>query len=180
MKLKRKKLRVAKRPKEGKWFEVKPNAIDQKLFEEEREDPKQEKTRQLILEAFAELNHHPQRYGRNFKTMFPKKTWEHAVVRQVQDMATQLGDHLADWVEQALEWAQRISNGETWETLCNYRDRAKWERMVVWKGGHLKIVGGSRYIINNFDAPASADGFYIYDLDISPCGLVPLVVSYEE
>ena len=32
---------------------------------------------------------------------------------------------MADWVEQAFEWAQRISNGESWKTICNDADTAK-------------------------------------------------------
>lgn len=53
-----------------------------------------------------------------------------------------MGDHLTDWVEQAFEWAQKIANGESWESICNEVDTAKWVRCVRWKAW-IKFVGGS-------------------------------------
>ena len=52
--------KVAHKPTENEWFEVKPRAIDQKLFENKRKDDKQEATRLLILEAFAEMKKNPE------------------------------------------------------------------------------------------------------------------------
>ena len=43
------------KPTEEKWFRVTPLAIDQNLFKKERSDTRQEDTRQLILEAFEEM-----------------------------------------------------------------------------------------------------------------------------
>lgn len=34
--------KVAQKPTEGEWFEVKPQAIDQELFEKKRKDQRQE------------------------------------------------------------------------------------------------------------------------------------------
>lgn len=65
--------KVAQKPTEDAWFEVKPQTIDQELFKKKREDKWQEATRQLILEAFAEMKDNPEKYGKNFKTMMPKK-----------------------------------------------------------------------------------------------------------
>ena len=150
---------VAKVPTEGQWFEVNPQAITQNLFQKKRKNERQEKTRNLILEAFAEMQSSPEKYRRKFKTMMPMKTWTSKTVEGLNLLACELGDHNADWVEQALEWAQRICNGESWEAVCNNADTANWYRLVVWKNGYARPVGGSR--IYNDCAPASA--VFLYD-----------------
>ena len=166
----------AQKPTEDAWFEVKPQAIDQKLFEKKREDNRQEETRKLILEAFAEMKDNPEKYG-NFKTMMPQKTWSSITVAQLKEMACELGDHNADRVEQALEWAQRIANGESWEAICNDKDTANWYRLVVWKNGYTRLVGGSVCDFN--DLPASDVGFSVcFDYNYLS-STVPLVVLYE-
>ena len=113
---------VAQVPTDDQWFEVNPRAINQSLFQKKRKDERQEKTRKLILEAFAEVKSSPEKYGKKFKTMMPKKTWTSKTVEELKQLACKLGDHNADWVEQALEWAQRICNGESWEQYpCLFR-----------------------------------------------------------
>ena len=169
--------KVAQMPTEDAGFEVKPQAIDQKLFEKKRKDNRQEATRKLILEAFAKMKDNPEKYGKNFKTMMPQKTWKSKTVAQLKDMASNLGDHNADWVEQALEWAQRIANGESWEAICNDKDTANWYRLVVWKDGYTRLAGGS--VSDNGNFPASDVDFSNY-YDISTLSnTVPLVVLYE-
>ena len=160
-------------PTEGKWFEVNPLAIDQNLFKEKRSDSMQEKTRQLILKAFVELKKHPER-NKAFRTLIPEKTWNYSTVKNLKKMASQFGDHIADWVEQALEWAQRIANGESWEDICNKEDNVAnwWSRLVIWKNGQVRLVGGS----SDSGLPASdVSDFYYGDLDVIYCK-VPLVV----
>lgn len=169
--------KVAQKPTEDEWFEVKPQAIDQKLFEEKKKDKRQETTRQLILEAFAEMKDKPEKYGKNFKTMMPKKTWSSKIVVQLKGIASKLGDHNADWVEQGLEWAQRIANGESWESICNDKDTANWYRLVVWKNGYARLIGGS--VRHGNQRPASdVDGCGYYDNSILRYA-VPLIVSYK-
>ena len=170
--------KVAQKPTQDEWFEVNPLSINQKLFENEREDATQEKTRKLIHEAFVEMQNEPEKYGKKFFTMMPKKTWRHKTFVELEEMSSKLGDHNANWVEQALEWAQRIANGESWEAICNDNDTANWYRLVVWKSGYARHVGGS--VCNNHDLPASnVNGFDCSELD-SLEYTVPLVVSYEE
>lgn len=167
--------KVVQKPAEGIWFEVKPQAIDQKIFEKERKNKEQEATRKLILEAFAEMKANPEKYGKNFKTMIPKKTWSLKTVAQIKEMASKLGDHNANWVEQALEWAQQIANGESWEELlCN---NVNLYRLVVWKNGYNRLVGD--FIFDSKNIHSSY--FYDYDFDDSYSlgHTVPLVVSYE-
>lgn len=170
--------KVAQKPTEDVWFEVKPQTIDQKLFEKKRKDNRQEATRQLILEAFAKMKYNPEKYGKNFKTMMPKKTWSSKTVAQLKAMACELGDHNADWVEQALEWAQRIANGEGWETICNDADTANWYRLVVWKNGDARLIGGSVNCGNDY--PASGVHGLNYHDNRHVNHTVPVVVLYEK
>jgi len=164
-------------PTDGKWFKVNPSAIDQNLFKEKREDYRQQITRWYIWRAFRELEEHPER-NKEFKTLIPEKTWDRMSIHKIEDTAGQLGDHMADWVEQALEWAQRIANGETWESLCNEADTANWYRLVVWRDGYAQRVGGSRKV-DRFNTPASeVFSFYCYRDEIVD-NIVPLVVAYE-
>ena len=175
--------KVPQKPTEDEWFEVKPQDIDQKLFEEMKYNPSQERTRQLILEAFEEMEKNPKKYGRNFKTIMPKKTWKFKTVAELKKMARKLGDHNADWVEQALEWAQRIANGESWESVCNDDDTANYHRLVVWKkpeNGYenCRLIGGSVYL--DCMRPASDVGLTcIFCKGGELYGTVPLVVGYK-
>ena len=170
--------KVVQVPTEDKWFEVNPQDINQSLFQKKRKDERQEKTRRLILEAFAEVKSNPEKYGKKFKTTMPKKTWSAKTVVELKQLACELGDHNADWVEQALEWAQRICNGESWKAVCNNADTANWYRLVVWKNGYHRLVGGSHGNSSNF--PAS--DVFLYDC--TSIGIfnytVPLVVLYEK
>lgn len=169
--------KVAQKPTEDEWFEVKPYTIDQQLFKKKRKDEQQEATRQLILKAFAEMKNDLEKYGINFRTMIPKQEWAYKTVAQLKEMARRLGGHNADWVEQALEWAQRIANGESWEAICNDADTANWYRLVVWKRGYVRLVGGSVYAGNKY--PASNVYFKDFDVNSSFYYVVPLVVLYE-
>lgn len=170
-------IKVPKKPTEGVWFEVKPQTIDQRLFEEERMDEYQEETRRKILNAFAKMKENPEIYGKNFKTLMPKKTWERKTVRQLRKMASKLGDHNADWVEQALEWAQRIANGEPWEEICNAQDTANWIRLVTGQVGNDWFVGGAVCI----ECRNPASGITSTRENDRNCyPVVPLVVSYEK
>jgi len=168
------KSKVAQKPTEDAWFEVKPQTIDQKLFQNKRKDKNQEEIRKWILEAFLEMKNNP-KYGRNFKTMMPKKEWKLKTAGGLKELACKLGDHNANWVEQAFEWAQQISNGESWESVCNNPDTANWHRLVVWKDGYNRIIGGSVYERH----PASNVNCNICTDDDILKSTVPLVVSFE-
>lgn len=175
--------KVVQKPPEDLCFYVKPQTIDQKLFEKKRKDKSQEKTRHIILEAFVEMKKNPKKYGKNFKTMIPRYAGVAINLKQVEKMVRQYGgDHCADWCEQALEWAQRITNGESWEAICNDYDKSRWYRLIRGKNGYM-IVGGSlngddyypaSYVRSIYDCIVNIDD--IVDLlDI----IVPLIV-YED
>lgn len=170
--------KVVQKPTEDSWFEVNPQAIDQKLFENERENKREERTRKLIIEAFFEMKSNPEKYGRNFKTMFPKKTWNYKTIGELKELACKLGSHNADWVEQALEWAQRIANGESWKTICNSVDTANWYRLVVSEKGYFWLVGGSFQTDWRLSATDVALNYDFYDSDRIK-NTVPLVVTYK-
>lgn len=136
-------IEVAKKPAENKCFKVNPRKINQNLFCQKREDSRQEATRKIILKAFEELKNKSEKYGKPFKIMIPEKTWKVSTIEELEKMACSIGNHMADWVEQALEWAQRIANGESWEEVCNEPDTANWHRLSIWKNGYVRRVGGS-------------------------------------
>ena len=169
---------VAQKPTEGKLFEVKPLAIDQILFKKERKDKRQEKMRRIILEAFEESKKNPEKYSKNFRTMIPQKYWpREKTIADLEEIASKLGDHMANWVEQALEWAQRIANGESWESVCNESDNAKYTRLVAWKNGYYRGIGGYSSFVT---IPAS----HVFDQNLQDTiwldNKVPLVVDYDE
>lgn len=166
---------VAQTPSEGKLFEVNPLGIDRSKFEKPMSNRQQEWTRQIIQEAFAEADKHPEKYASAFYTLIPEKKWDsYKTVAELKAYANDLGGLMADWVEQALEWAQRLFNGESWEAICNNADTAKWYRMIVWKNGYAHLVGGSRD--DNSGIPAA--DFYGNDYDSYDefYDTVPLVV----
>ena len=161
-------------PKIGKWFEVKPLTINRQLFVATRENSNEEKNRKLILEAFEELDYHPKYYAKTFWTMIPEgNTYQGKFVYQIKDSVRNKGGHMANWVEQALEWAQRISNGETWRNL-HKADKGLPHRFVIWKDGEVRLVGGSSDLIY-LTTSYSSTGYK--DMDELPVWGVPLVVA---
>ena len=175
--LEAKKVEVTQKPTEGEWFMVDPNSINQNLFQKKRNDSRQERTRKIILEAFIEVKNNPKKYAKPFKTMMPKKTWLNKEIKELIGLAEKDGNHIADWVEQALEWAQRISNGESWEAICNNPDTAKWYRLVIWKNGKYKIVGGSSERHSNYSA-SDIDTNVLYSVDRLD-SIIPSIVDYD-
>ena len=166
---------IAITPSDGKCFEVNPATIDQTIFHQARADRKEEWTRKIILEAFEAVAKYPEKYAKGFYTFIPIKRWKYKTIEELEEMARILGDHMADWVEQSLEWAQRIANGEEWKTVCNYPDTANWSRIVMWENNNAKIVGGSREECN--DSPAT--GISTSYSNSRLLSGVPLVILYK-
>lgn len=159
-----------------KLFIVYPWLIKWSLFEQEREDPKQEATRKIILAALERTKKYPNRYSRSFKTIIPEKTWESKTVSELSWMAVEKGGHMADWVEQALVWAQKIQNGKTWEDICNKPDTIKCYRLVTWKDGSIRGVGG--LCNNKSEASATEISLCGYGYKVRLKNAVPLIVLY--
>ena len=160
-------------------FMVDPTSIDRTYFEEKRNDKKQEKTRKIIMKAFAEVDKDPERYNKIFWTMVPEKTWAWKTVKELQEVSFNLGGHTANWVEQALEWAQRIYNDQNdngWEKICNQKDPANYYRMIFF-GDYLCYVGGSKKCSS--DGPSSDIYVVKYKPNVKLDYTVPLVVLYD-
>ena len=171
------KTKIARKPTEGKYFNVNPASIDRRIFQEQRKNPKQEITRKTILKAFSRVDEDQERYGRPFRILRPERTWTVKTVIELKRFAEENGNHMADWVEQALEWAQRIANGETWKRICNEPDDAQWYRLVLWDNNKPTIVGGAKGIHDNSPAAdvvnheCDYNGLLIY--------VIPSIVSYQ-
>ncbi len=158
------KIKKAQSPIEDTYFEVNPNSINQDLFKNVRRDPAQERTRQFIINAFEEVKKHPEKYGRPFKTMIPNLNDCQDVssicsptVDNLIEESKKMGGHIASWVEQALEWAQRLENGESWKNICNDPDEIKWYRLIIWKDGYACRVGGASFLDYNYAASRLSD-----------------------
>lgn len=172
---------VGETPTDGKMFKVNPSEIDRSKFEKPMSNIKQENTRQIILRAFAEVDENPEKYACLFYTFVPgNEGWLHLEpVKYFKEYAIKLEGDLADWVEQAMEWAQRISNGESWETICNIPDTLIETRLVKWDNGFYKSIGGSRGA-SNVCTPPSYVGEDDYDLDKRLLSNKPLIVFREK
>ena len=178
-------------------FDVNPNSINQALFQEERDDPSQEKTRKIILEAFAELKNNPEKYAKPFQSVWLKKTWNYKTVEELEYLAKNVGDHMTDWVEQSLEWAQRIANCDAWQYIYNvpYADQWAWQviysypsvnemyRLVRWKNGEPIFVSSgwddySHSYVGSTTHDFLFDGCY-YSIDRRLYYAVPSIVRYK-
>lgn len=171
---------VAQKPVEGELFKVTPKEIDRSMFEKPMGDQRQEETRILIQEAFAEVDKYPEIYAEPFFTLIPERDWELWITfKELEAYANNLGGEIANWVRQALEWAQRIFNGESWEDICNKSFTVKFNRAILWKNGNYKVVGDG--ICTDTDSesyiyPASSISKRDYPSYFKCISCVPLVV----
>ena len=148
--------------------------MDRSKFENPMSDGRQEWTRGAIREAFAELDKHPEKYAATFYTLIPEKKWKgNKLVADLEEYANNLGGYMADRIEQFLEWAQRICNGESWEIICNNADMANWYRLIRTTNKGYLLIGGSRKCGDN--CPACEIFDVVYFSDSTAEGTVPLV-----
>lgn len=148
-------LRIAATPKEGELFIVSPSKIDKALFLKERENVRQETVRKIILKAIGEMEKNP-KYQAQFATLVPVKNWNTVNMSQFSVVANCYGGTVSNWCEQALEWAQRISNGESWEKICNQQDTLNRCRLVLWRDNRYRIIGGAQESsADNNNSPAT-------------------------
>lgn len=172
---------MAKRPREEELFEVCPVKLllCRKFFENLSENYGVNLKR-YILKALDRVERDPCRYISTFYTLIPEKTWNQRVTpKQLEAYAIKRGGHLADWTEQALEWAQRIINGETVKELYFNPDTVKWPRLVSWKRvGRYAIVGGGTMIkhLGNREVPPAFVSRDMESDDVTSDKIVPLIV----
>ena len=160
----------------GAAFVVTPSSINKDIFKKERKDPYQEEIRQLILEAFEELEKIRFQICKPFKIIVPEKTWTIKNVRELKQIAIDLGGQTTNWIEQALGWAQEINDGATWEDLCNKKDKHACYRLIIWKDGKCKIVGGSIKDSNHNSLTNISD--LSYEEDHLVINTVPSITQY--
>ena len=160
----------------GTCYEVKPSSINKDLFKEERKDPCQEEIRKLILEAFEELDRIRFQICKSFKIIVPEKTWTIKNVRELKALAIDLGGQTTNWIEQALGWAQQINDGATWEDLCNKKDKHVCYRLIIWKDGTCKNIGGSIKDSNHNSLTNISDKSY--DEEDLAINTVPSITQY--
>ena len=118
------------------------------------------------------------RYTRCFETFIPEKTWEVKTVRELRCLASELGNHIADWVDQALVWAQQIYNGKAWEDICNDPDTSSCYRLVRGENGYYRRVGGSR--LDNCNKSAAHVSECSFNENCALTNTVPLIKVYYE
>lgn len=160
---------------------VVPYSIDRRIFTEPRKNYEQDIVRHKILWALDEVEKNPEKYSRPFQILIPKSfDWETvARIKSISEMeafAKKIGGHLTEDVEQCLEWAQRIDNGDTdhWWKICQDPERAEDKKLVKWGKGYV-LVGGS-----GMSASTLSD-FRWYDPEVDyevRLHMVPSIVVY--
>ena len=134
-----------KMPKEAigvEIHEVIPEDINRKLFEEKRIDEVEESARNFILYALENLDRKPSKYGKPFKTIIYMSKFENMTLGDVCDFTKKYGDYLANTIDQGLEWAYRITMGETWESVCKDVNRG-WYKMVQHENRYFFMYQGA-------------------------------------
>ncbi len=169
--------KVTQRPERGMKFSVDAKRLNNALFEIPRTDEEQENARQIIVEALNQVKKNPEKYAKPFKTTTPCGFWPFITAGELAILAKEFGDHMADWVEQALEWAQRISNGESWQAVCNDADSNYYYRAVMWENGCVRMIGGARRVRD--DSSATKMLKHDFKTDDYMGYTIPLVVMYE-
>lgn len=158
------------------YFDVIPSSINRTLFQEKRADAQQEWTREIILEALAIVDKHPEKYANPFKVIIPEKKWSSKTVEELLRVTGKFGGNIASWIEYALLCAQRISKGETWEAVCNNLDTEVLEQIVIWKDNYFHRVGGSISSKDNIQGTRVSMKRYVSGEKVN--NAVPVIVSY--
>jgi len=148
------------------WILIDIDKIDKTLFNEPREDIKEERLRETIQEAFKMAECNP-RYTLPFEVMTPSMYEDKPIKVQIGE-AYLRGEEPCDWAHQALEWAFRITNGESWENICKEVDRSTYSRMIFDKKGLLTYWGGS--IKHLAYQPETTESMFLfpYSYDFTP------------
>jgi len=165
-------------PTEDKWYKVDPMSIEwNRITNHTCKTVKQMNTRQFILEAYRELKDNPKKYGIKFYTKVIEKTWKHKTVEELRAIARTKGNDNINRIEKGLQLAQRIQNGESWESICDEPDTAKWVIMVLWGKDKVKLIGGSTKA--EIKVPPSDIDERLFNKDSRFDTVVPEVVRYE-
>lgn len=127
---------------EGKWIKVVPEWICEGLFSTPRESREEEQLRRKIVVALAEAKKN-EKYKKTFYFLVPKEP-ENKTFNQILADAKKENLAIMDWVWQGLEWAFRITQGESWENICLNPDTSSWFRVIKSKESTYEVWGGAR------------------------------------
>lgn len=171
---------LALKPTEGKCFKVNPKEINRTLFLEKRVDEQQEMCRIRILEALKWVDKDPEKYGEVFYLLIPMKKWvygrkKYTTVQEQIEFAERIGGYISTYITEALAWAQCITNGESWEEICNNKDTVKYFRLIIGKNGEAILSGGSSKECHSYMSASYIDDDYC-SLDFELTITVPSVV----
>ena len=128
------------------WKKIELSAIKRRKFLFKRLDPSQEVIRKLIRQALKEAKKNKGHYS-SFELMVPEQHLGNGLDSMING-AKSYHAEIANWIEQALEWAYRISEGESWKSLCNEPDDSEFFRVIFWKDDEVAFIGdGCNYCI---------------------------------
>jgi len=161
---------------EDKWLEVIPEEIDTVQFLEARVEPEEESLRKLIWAAVDEAQAKPE-YLKPFYTKVPSKP-EKKSVNKIIDEAICDELQIANWIQVALEWAYRITLGESWQKICSDSDSSSYYKLVFWNDGLIHTIGGAKKVPANL--PEVTVFPSIMDYDFVPENAVPKYVRYKK
>ena len=122
-----------------------PDSIKQWNLYKNKGSKEEEWVKRVVSEAFVEVNNNPQKYAKPFEIMIPCKEKSKSTIEEWKYFAENVGGHIADWVELALSWAQMVDNGVSWDAICKVPDTEYYHRLVIWKDGRVRRIGGSTY-----------------------------------
>lgn len=115
-----------------KPYEVNPMTIRKELFFTPRNTYIEEVTRECILDALEMVKQKPQQYAKSFRTMRVLRLDDMKANELLAYCEKHLGCTYADWIETALEKAQRITNGEDWKEVCEHPETQGWDNMKLY------------------------------------------------
>lgn len=179
-------IEYAKKPKAGHKFCVDLQSIDVEKIEKMPCKVYYEGIKKVVLYALKLAQVMPAKYGNRFYTYIPYleelefDDFKFEVVSQLVEFGSKIGDHCADWIEQGLEWAQRIQNGEDFVSLCEIQDAIEYSRIVVFDDDMLWNVGGGGNDVHSYCVPPADVVPTRYDTTLDKIRYVPLVVGYED
>lgn len=122
-------------------FEIGMREFSKIRFNHAEESEREENIRRLLCEAFCEVKRHPT-YQRRIEIVIPEKVYSVQTGYEMEKMSQSMGGHIADWVELSLYWAQKIQE-KGWN-LCHEQDDNPFYRIVVWKNGKYRLIGGAK------------------------------------
>lgn len=125
------------------FHEVIPADINKKLFEEKRINKAEETGRKIMLDAIENyLEMFPEKYIKPFKTITVMHGFENMTIDKIYGMTKEYGGSLSNLTDLGLEWAYRISVGETWESVCADIDRGFY-KLVQYEARYFFLFNGT-------------------------------------